>query len=138
MEKYKIETFQQLSKCPAAYQEELLEHINTMWKFHKENPGSKMTHPYIELFDAEKREIVGICHDERAREDMEKLLDPKTAAFKLFFKTIKEDRELFQGYKANIVMAFQDEYNRSEVKDIHEISNNAAEHFLNLLALDVI
>lgn len=55
-------------------------------------------------------------------------------------KALKEDPELFEGYKANIAIEFQDEVARFRKKypatkylnrdAIHEISNNAAENFL--------
>lgn len=47
---------------------------------------------------------------------------------------LKNDPELYYAYQANIAMAFYDEYRKS-VKDktIHEISNDAAKRFLNLL-----
>ena len=53
-------------------------------------------------------------------------------------KNLKEDKELYYSYQANIAVAFQDEYHRNEKKyknrdDIHIISNNAAKNFLNLL-----
>lgn len=53
-------------------------------------------------------------------------------------KALKTDKELYYGYQANIAMAFFDEYRRRKkqyvnIKDLHEISNNAAKIFLNLL-----
>ena len=54
-------------------------------------------------------------------------------------KTIKKDEDLYIAYKANIAMAFKDEYDRTKVRgvylnrrDIHKIANNAAVNFLNL------
>ena len=53
---------------------------------------------------------------------------------------LKNDSELFEAYKANIAMAFKDEFDRyydgtaiaSKTKDsIHKIANNAAKNFLN-------
>jgi hypothetical protein len=57
---------------------------------------------------------------------------------------IKNDPELFRGWKDNIAMAFKDEYNRQYEfdaidpvsPDIHKIANDAAENFLNLLCHD--
>ena len=57
------------------------------------------------------------------------------------FKALREDEELYYAYQANIAMAFYDEYYRAKKtkpyylnrEDIHEIANNAAKNFLNLL-----
>jgi hypothetical protein len=53
-------------------------------------------------------------------------------------EALKNDKEFYDVYKANIAMAFIDEYGRCEKRyknreDIHRISNRAAENFLNLL-----
>jgi len=53
-------------------------------------------------------------------------------------KHLKEDEDLFHSYKANIAMAFKDQYYRNEKKyknrgDIHMIANVAASNFLDLL-----
>jgi hypothetical protein len=52
---------------------------------------------------------------------------------------IKNDAELKESYKANIAMAFKDEYARRRLEknyvnstDVHEIANKAAENFLDL------
>jgi len=52
---------------------------------------------------------------------------------------IKNDPELRESFKANIAMAFKDEYHRKKKirkslnrGDIHEIANVAADNFLNL------
>jgi len=53
-------------------------------------------------------------------------------------KTLKEDKELFETYKANIAMQFQDECFRAGIKfpQLHEIANNAAQNFLDLWLKD--
>jgi hypothetical protein len=49
---------------------------------------------------------------------------------------LKNDKSFWESYKANIAMAFQDEFNNSEVSEaieswrIHEIANKAADRFL--------
>jgi hypothetical protein len=62
-------------------------------------------------------------------------------ALKLVKKHLKEDSELYHTYKANIAMAFKDQYDHNEKKyknrqDIHMIANVAASNFLNLLIKD--
>ena len=60
------------------------------------------------------------------------------------FDKIKEDKELYYTYQANIAMAFKDEYHRFKKKkgkslnydDIHNIANNSAKYFLDLLLKD--
>jgi len=55
---------------------------------------------------------------------------------KKLVKALKSDPEFFNGWQANIAMAFFDEYNSSGEKDIHLIANKAAEKFLrNLINL---
>jgi hypothetical protein len=61
-------------------------------------------------------------------------------AVKILSKNIKKDPELYYAYQANIAMQFKDEYSRKRKKknylnneDIHEIANNAAKGFLDLL-----
>lgn len=64
-------------------------------------------------------------------------------------KNLKEDKELYYAYQANIAMAFKDEFNKAYEKqdnkgaiiqleglDIHEIANQAAKNFLDLLIQD--
>jgi hypothetical protein len=53
-------------------------------------------------------------------------------------KALKEDEGYYISWKANIAMAFKDEYDRNTKKyknknDIHEIANKAAKNFLNIL-----
>lgn len=58
-------------------------------------------------------------------------------------KALKEDKEFFYAYQANIAMQFKDEFHRIAGKpgevihvnsdDVHEIANTAAINFLNLL-----
>jgi len=52
-------------------------------------------------------------------------------------EALENDEELFYAYQANIAMAFFDEHRRNpkkykNIKDIHEIANNAAKNFLNI------
>jgi len=60
-------------------------------------------------------------------------------AVKVLTTALKEDERLREGYKANIAMAFKDEYARKKIdknyvnsNDLHEIANQAADNFLNL------
>lgn len=51
---------------------------------------------------------------------------------------LKNDPELYYAWQANIAVQFQDEFAKNikfykNKKDIHEISNNAAKNFLDLL-----
>jgi hypothetical protein len=55
---------------------------------------------------------------------------------------IKRDPQLREAYKANIAMAFKDEYSRYKKKtgkktlsneDVHKVANKAADEFLTLL-----
>ena len=53
-------------------------------------------------------------------------------------KALRNDPDYFRGWKANIAMAFKDEYHRYPKKyknqeDLHTIANKAAENFLKLL-----
>jgi hypothetical protein len=59
-------------------------------------------------------------------------------------KTLKEDKDYYIGWQANIAMAFKDEYWRYQnecglipsqavIAEIHVIANNAAKNFLDLL-----
>jgi len=57
---------------------------------------------------------------------------------KKLVEALKNDEELYYAYQANIAVQFQDEYASNPKKyknrqDIHEIANNAAKNFLNLL-----
>ncbi len=60
-------------------------------------------------------------------------------AVKVLTTALKEDEGLREGYKANIAMAFKDEYARKKIdknyvnsNDLNEIANQAADNFLNL------
>lgn len=57
--------------------------------------------------------------------------------FKNFFTALKKDKDLFYSYQSNIAMAFYDEYrrvgNNLSHKKVHEVANQAAINFLNLL-----
>ncbi len=58
------------------------------------------------------------------------------AAVNVLIKALKEDADYYQSWKANIAMQFQDECARKEkggVYNWHEISNTAADNFLQLL-----
>jgi len=52
-------------------------------------------------------------------------------------KELKEDEGYYIVWKANIAMAFKDEFYRTypenELAEIHNIANNAADNFLKLL-----
>ena len=57
-------------------------------------------------------------------------------------KALAEDKELYYAYQANIAMAFMDTYDQAIMKkggkylnraERHEVANDAAKHFLNLL-----
>jgi len=60
-------------------------------------------------------------------------------AVKILTTALKEDEGFRESYKANIAMAFKDEYARKKIdknyvnsNDLHEIANKAADNFLNL------
>ena len=58
-------------------------------------------------------------------------------ALEVVRKAIREDEGLYQTYQANIAMAFHDEVSRSQKvrvskANLHQISNRAADCFLNL------
>jgi len=50
-------------------------------------------------------------------------------------KELWNDKELYCGWQSNIAMAFMDECHRMGIKHkkLHEVANNAAKNFLNLL-----
>ena len=52
-------------------------------------------------------------------------------------KALKKDESYYYSWQSNIAMKFQDEYYRTKGyknrQKIHDISNNAAKAFLNLL-----
>jgi len=59
-------------------------------------------------------------------------------AVKILLTALKNDEDYYYSYQANIAMAFKDEYDRNNKKyknrkDIHDIANQAAINFLNLL-----
>jgi hypothetical protein len=63
-------------------------------------------------------------------------------AVKTLRKSLKKDEDLFYAYQANIAMQFKDEYYKQLKKkryrymnyeDIHNIANQAAKYFLDLL-----
>ena len=53
-------------------------------------------------------------------------------AVKVLTKAIKSDNELFLSYRANIAMAFVDEYRKNPKENIYAIANRAADNFLNI------
>ena len=63
-------------------------------------------------------------------------------AVKTLAKALKKDPQFFLAYQANIAMPFKDEYSRKRKaknydylnnQDIHEIANEAAKSFLDIL-----
>jgi len=58
-------------------------------------------------------------------------------------KDLKKDDGLYITYRANIAMAFKDEFSRQSKNgrvnktQLHNISNQAADNFLNLLIGDI-
>ena len=72
----------------------------------------------------------------------EKLLKTITNSniLKYSYEIIRKDKELWEGFKANIAMAFVDEYqkemesvSKSNYQRIHKIANQSADNFLRLL-----
>lgn len=58
-------------------------------------------------------------------------------AIKHLSKELKDDPDYWRSWKANIAIQFQDEFHRDyKEKGIHEISNNAAQRFLELLTYE--
>jgi len=61
-------------------------------------------------------------------------------------KAIREDKELYIAYQANIAMSFQDEFRRQmgqigrneAIENIHQIANNAAKNFLDLWCKELV
>lgn len=78
---------------------------------------------------------------------MEPTQDELSVALSTLCKYLREDKDYFYSWQANIAVAFQDEYQRQyedangkildAEKDItppiHEVANEAAKNFLNLL-----
>lgn len=61
-------------------------------------------------------------------------------AVDIVIEALKNDPEYYMAWKANIAMAFKDEFERHAKEaekqidlDIHNIANTAADNFLNLL-----
>lgn len=61
-------------------------------------------------------------------------------AIKILFKELRKDKELYYAWQSNIAMAFKDKYfterkNKRYLnnEDIHNLANDAARNFLNLL-----
>lgn len=67
-------------------------------------------------------------------------------AIKILIKGLRGDKDFYYGWQANIAMAFKDKYYNYKKKknkrwlnqkDIHEIANESAKEFLNLLIREV-
>ena len=67
-------------------------------------------------------------------------------AVKILIKELRRDKELYYSWQSNIAMAFKDKYywykkkkNKRwlNVQDIHEIANESAKNFLNILIREV-
>jgi len=56
-------------------------------------------------------------------------------AVKILVKALNKDPDYRRSWKANIAMGFKDAY--SEEKTIHEIANEGADRFLNILTGDL-
>lgn len=58
-------------------------------------------------------------------------------AVEVICKDLREDEGYYIAWKANIAMAFEDEFYRTypenQLAEIHNIANNAADYFLKLL-----
>lgn len=63
-------------------------------------------------------------------------------AVKTLSKSLRKDKDLYYAYQSNIAMQFKDEYSKKRKRknydylnndDIHDIANDAAKNFLNLL-----
>lgn len=90
------------------------------------------------VFDSSNAKRIG-------EELMKKINSDVPNAVTVLTKALKEDKEFFYGYQANIAMQFKDEYDREwnelnlhregvpEKVDIHKVANAAAINFLNLL-----
>jgi len=63
---------------------------------------------------------------------------PIKEAMTILKNALKDDDGYYESWKANIAVHFQDECNRSnDLKDIHGISNRAADNFLKHLISQV-
>ena len=62
-------------------------------------------------------------------------------AINVLIRSLLNDRNYYYAFQANIAVQFQDEYSREfgpvDREKIHEISNNAAKKFLDLLTANV-
>lgn len=59
-------------------------------------------------------------------------------SIKNLIEKLKNEPDYYYGWQSNIAMAFKDEFSRNKKKyknsqDVHEIANQAAINFLNLL-----
>ena len=76
--------------------------------------------------------------DQRLTINMRKIMETEfSKAVKVVTAGLREDKELWETYQANIAMAFYDAYNQIVVQgwimknpDIHKIANTAATNFL--------
>lgn len=62
-------------------------------------------------------------------------------AIKTISEALKTDDAYYISWKANIAMAFKDQYSRNKKKykskkDVHIMANLAADHFIDLLIMD--
>ena len=88
--------------------------------------------PSTEVFDSKEASKCG-------EELIEQLEKNTTLAIKILQNSLKE-ADYYMAWQDNMAMAFKDEFERGSVggrhverDDIHEIANNAARNFLNLL-----
>lgn len=74
------------------------------------------------------------------------MCNTKSRRIKRFRAVLKNDPELWESYKANIAMAFRDEYHNAKLNKHHQqlseveiaqVANKAAEKFLTMLIDDV-
>ena len=58
-------------------------------------------------------------------------------AVKVLCKALNTDEDYRRSWQANIAMAFVDEHDHGEHQSLHDVANNGAERFLNILTRDV-
>ena len=58
-------------------------------------------------------------------------------ALSILGESFRNDEGYYMSWKANIAMAFYDIYNNTDTKDIHAISNKAADRFLQNLLYNI-
>ena len=93
----------------------------------------KLTKVFKDLADIKELDEV-----EDIRESCECTL---SKAVEKLSEELKNDKDLYFGYQANIAMAFQDtvtdEYPELQGTELHKVSNDAAKRFLTLFIKDV-